>query len=121
MGLLDFLDSRKSLAKCMAKTFTHAHKNNPQLSDQDIIALAIHARYLAIGLKPHQDEILRARRQEATDIFSLCHLIAEVELLSHLNDYDRITLQMGGENIVRHTLNVIDNELIRLGFQRQTT
>jgi hypothetical protein len=71
-----------------------------------------------IGPKPHQAAILYERRKNATDIFSFCHLIAEVELLSHLKAYDRITLQMGTGNIVQHTYNVIDNELVKLGYQR---
>ncbi len=118
MGFFDFLDSRKSLAKWAAKLFREARRNNPQISTQEIIDAAIHARYAVIRPKPHEAEILHNQRREATDIFSFCHLIAEVELLSHLNFFDRTTMQMGGENIVTHTYNVIDNELIKLGFQR---
>lgn len=116
MGFFDFLDSRKSVAKWAAKLFRQARQTNPELSTQNIIDLALQSRYSVIGPKPHQAEILRTQRHGAIDIFSFCHLIAEVEFLSHLNGFDRITLQMGGENIVQHTYNVIDNELIKLGF-----
>lgn len=118
MGFFDFLDSRKSVARWTAKLFTQARRNNTQISTQDIIDSAIHARYSVIRPKPHQAGILHTRRREATDIFSFCHLIVEVELLSHLSAYDRMTLQIGGENIVEHTYNAVDNELTKLGFQR---
>ena len=118
MGLFDFLDSRKIVAKWAAKLFTQARRTNPQLSTQDIIEFALHSRYSVIGPKPHQAAILYEQRKNATDIFSFCHLIAEVELLSHLNAYDRITMQLGGENIIQHTYRVMDDELIKLGFQQ---
>lgn len=118
MGFFDFLDSRKSLAKWAAKIFTQARHQNPQISDNEIIDIAIHTRYSIVRLKPHQTEILHSLRDTASDIFSLCYLIAEVELLSHLDAYHRMTLQMGGENIVDHTFNVIGKELAKLGFQR---
>jgi len=118
MGLFDFLDSRKSVARWAAKLFTQFRRRNPHLSTQDIIDLGLQSRYYVIGPKPHQAAILYEQRKNATDIFSFCHLIAEVELLSHLNAYDRVMLRLGGENIVQHTFNVMDNELIKLGFER---
>ena len=118
MGLFDFLDSRKSCAKNLAKKYTEVLQLRPHFSAQEIIEVVIQARYSIIGPNPHQAEIFYTRRHEATDIFSLCHLIAEVELLSHLTASDRITMQMGGENIVQHTYDVMDNELVKLGFQR---
>ena len=116
MGFFDFLDTRKSIAKWVAKLFREARQQNAHASIQEIITVILYTRYHVIGPKGRGPAILRARRNEAIDIFSLCHLIAEVELLSHLNDYDRIMLQMGGENIIRHTYRVMDEELIKLGF-----
>jgi hypothetical protein len=120
MGLFDFFDSRKSLARWAAKCFRTVREKNPNASDAEIIELAIRSRY-ATGpsLSNSQKKILQDHRNEAVDIHSLCHVIAEVELLNHLSYSDRRDMTMKSENIVEHTYNVISEELERLGFPKK--
>ena len=114
MGLFDFLDSRITVARWAAKWFREGRTQS--LRDADIIEAALQSRYQTIGLNPDQAAMLRVRRPKATDIYELCHLVAEVELLSHLDLMDRMNLQMGGEGIVEHTYGIMDRELKKLGF-----
>jgi hypothetical protein len=116
MGLFDFFDSRIGVARWAVKWFREARRRYPAVSDEQVIELALQVRYCAYRLKPEQQVILREKRHMATDIYGLCHLIAEIELLSHLDDVDREWLQMSGEPIVAHTYSVIDRELKRLGY-----
>jgi hypothetical protein len=120
MGLLDFFDSRKSLARWAAKCFRAVREKNPNASDAEIIERAIRSRY-ATGpsLTNSQKKILQDQWNEAVDIHSLCHVIAEVELLDHLSYSDRKDMKMKSENIVEHTYNVISEELERLGFPKE--
>ena len=120
MAFFDFLDTRKLIAKRVAQTFTQILQKDPHTPVHDIIDFVLGMSYSRFPLKPSQVEILERRRHTAVDIFSLCHLIAEVELLSHLTWEERYTLQMGGESVVFHTYRVMDQELIRRGFQPGT-
>ncbi len=112
MGLLDFLDSRKSLAKWAATLFTAARENNPNISDAEIIKIAIKNRYdHGPSLSIRQKEILLENLPDAVDIHSLCAAIARAELLDHLDAAD---WKYGG--IAHSSLAVISKELERLGF-----
>lgn len=112
MGLFDFFDSRKSLARWAAECFRSVREKNPNASDAEIIELAIRSRY-AIGssLSDSQKEILQEHLHEAVDIHSLCEVIARAELLDHLANED---WKYGG--IADRALDVISKELVRLGF-----
>lgn len=116
MGLFDFADSRIGVARWAAKWFREARRQNPSMPDNDIIEVALLTRYHPIPLNQQQADILHAERHMATDIYGLCHLIAEIELLSHLDMMDRMNLRKGGEGIVEHTYGVIDREIKKLGF-----
>lgn len=122
MGLFTFLDSRKSLAKWTAKFFKKVYCENSTATAQNIAEAALCARYQIIGLKPHQQAILRDRAPQVRDIFTFCHLLAEVELLSHLSSSDRCCINAAnGENVIQHTYGVMDAELKRHGFGPEPT
>ena len=112
MGFFDSLDSRKSLAKWAARFFKTAREMNPNISDTEIIQLAIKSRYNhGPSLSYQQKEILVKHLPEAIDIHSLCETIARAELLDHLEASD---WKYGG--IAHSALAVISKELDRLGF-----
>lgn len=90
MGLFDFLDARVTVARWAAKWFHEGRKQGH--TDSDIIAAALNNRYQTIGLNSDQAAMLRVKHAQATDIHTLCHLIAEIELLNHLDLMDRMTL-----------------------------
>ena len=117
MGLFDFFDSRKSVARWAAKCFRKVNAQNPNSTDAEIIELALRSRY-AVGprLSAPQQKILLENRASAVDIFTLCYLIADTELLDHLSVHDKATMTWKGLNVVQHTYKVIDGELERLGF-----
>ena len=67
------------------------------------------------GDQPARLELLAG---SVRNIFDLCHLIADLELLNHLTPTQRETMTTRGENIVTHTHSVMDRELEGLGHVR---
>ena len=116
MALFDFLDARITTARWAAKIFNELRKAGGP--DAEIVHVALYMRYKMIPLNSGQKEIfdMLMHAWSPADIYGLCHLVAEVELLNHLDLYDRVELIVCGENIVTHTYAVIDRELQRLGF-----
>jgi len=116
MALFDCLDARITTARWAAKQFNEGRTRG--IADAEIVRVALGLRYQCISLSPSQMTVFQEGMLEVrpSDIYGLCQIIAEVELLNHLDGFDRFALRVGGENIVTHTYAVIDRELQRLGF-----
>jgi len=113
-------DSRLGVARWAAKWIKQMRSIDPQLSEAEIVQMALSARYEHFPLHPDARVTIESFRPGVSTVYDLCHLIAEAELLHHLNAYDRVTLTMDGKNIVTRTYEVIDQELLRLGFTPPT-
>lgn len=90
--------------------------SHPGLSDKEIAQFILNARLAVSGLKSEQIAFVEEVRDVVTDIYSLCHLIAKIELLNHLSLHQQTNLTVKGENIVEHTYNVMNDELEKLGY-----
>jgi len=118
MGFFDFLDARKALARNVAKFYRKSEHEIPGTPPQEILALHLSLRYRFTPMNSSRRTIFEVYSKDAHDIFGYCHMLAEMELLNHLNLKDRLTLEVNGENVVWHTYRIIDEELILLGFSK---
>ncbi|MDB6175008.1 MAG: hypothetical protein JWL59_4319 [Chthoniobacteraceae bacterium] len=109
-------DSRIINARWVDQQFRQGEK--AKLSHADIILKALEARYSGGRLAPQEMQILEARYSKTKTIFDLCHLVGELENLSHMSLFDRHTVKVGkfGRTIQEETFAVMDAELISLGY-----
>jgi hypothetical protein len=115
MGLFDFFDARKGIARWAARFFEAERKRSPHLDAAVIVQLALDARYRR-PLHPKQQAIVDVRRAKAKSIHDLCRLVAEAELLHDLNFEGRLTPGAFENKLAAKTLSVIEAELSKLGF-----
>jgi hypothetical protein len=111
------LDARKQTAIWVARWFKLLPQARPGVTADEVIRMALEARYLRSGngrlFAVSADAINQGRVKTARD---LCHLLADLELLAHLTPEQRVSLEMQGENIVAHTYRVMDEQLARDGL-----
>lgn len=118
MGLWDVFrkpDSRIDTARWADKQF----RRMAGRSDREIIHALIQVRYGMLARQHYASAMSAFESGQVRDIFSLCVMITELELLGHLTDEERRTLTIEGENIVVHTHRVVARELVRLGHRWQ--
>jgi len=115
MGFFDFLDSRISIAKWASNGFQSMRARYPGFTDEQIAKKLLENRYRSILPGGAEATVLHQLRSQAVDIFTLCEVVVEVELLKDLSLYDRATAKIKGENLVMHTHGVVTTALAKLG------
>lgn len=113
------LDSRKQTAMWVARWFTELPRNQPGVTGEEIVHIALQARYQnSAGPRPDLYAKAMAVVNEGAirDARDLSHLIAELELLNHLTPLQRETLEMNGESIVVATYRAMDEQLAKSGL-----
>ena len=93
-------------------------RDNPPIPIEDFIDVALMLRLKAIGPKRMKPHIITELRSTVVDIFSLCYLVAEAEMLWRFTSEERTHGIMEGKDISQKIHDAIDKELIRLGHKK---
>ena len=119
MGLLDFLDSRRGIARWADKWFRTIKSQQSGASDHDIAQLSLAYRYRTFASDALRVYIAQ-RAEEVKDIYDLCHLIADAECHHLLDSFEQLQLLMSHDEShpVRKTYRIIDDELAKLGYRK---
>lgn len=117
MGLLDFLDSRRGVARWADKWFKAIKSQQTGASDHDIAQLSLAYRYRSFASDALRVYIAQ-RADSVHNIYDLCHLIADAENHNLLDAFEQLQLHISKDEShpVRQTYRIIDDELAKLGY-----
>ena len=118
MAVRHFLDARKAIAKWGHDMFEWWEREDPPIPIENFIDTALVLRLKVIGPKRMNPHIITEGRSRVIDIFSLCYLVAEAEILSRFTFEERMYGITDGKDISQKIHDVIDHELIRSGHKK---
>lgn len=116
MGLLDFLDARRGIARWAGKWFKHFKAEQTDVSDQAIAQISLGFRYRSFASDALRVYIAQ-RADQVHTIHDLCYLIAEAECLSLINPLEKFNQMHDQNSPLQRTYRTIDSELAKLGYR----